>query len=61
MLNRAIVVDKTYEPKITLLFKQFLRKSKMTVEVGANIGWYSLLSAANAEKVYAFEPDPVNC
>ncbi len=35
-------------------------KEKTAVDVGANIGYYTLLLAKRAKKVYAFEPDK-NC
>lgn len=49
-----------YEPETTLLFFHLATKSRVTLDVGAHIGFYSLLAAhANPEgKVYAFEPMP---
>ena len=32
----------------------------VVVDVGANIGWYTLRAARRAKKVYAFEPEPTN-
>ncbi len=40
-----------------IIFHQFLDPSKDFIDVGANIGYYSLLAAPSSNKVYAFEPD----
>lgn len=40
-----------------VLLTKFLDKGKSFIDVGANIGYYSLLAAPLSEKVYAFEPD----
>ncbi|MFB6145274.1 MAG: FkbM family methyltransferase [Candidatus Nanohaloarchaea archaeon] len=41
-------------------FLHELDKNDVFWDVGANIGVYSLLAAAEAESVYAFEPHPLN-
>ncbi|WP_293155870.1 FkbM family methyltransferase [Okeania sp. SIO2C9] len=41
-----------------VLLTQFLDKGKSFIDVGANIGYYSLLAAPLSDKVYTFEPDP---
>ena len=43
----------------TLLMK-YLESDKCFLDIGANIGYYSLLAASSVKKVYAFEPDPRN-
>ena len=49
-----------YEPHTTPLFYEFARRSSFTLDVGAYIGFYSILAAhANpASRVLAFEPLP---
>ncbi|MBW4609699.1 MAG: FkbM family methyltransferase [Hassallia sp. WJT32-NPBG1] len=37
---------------------QHLEENKIFLDVGANIGYYSLLAAPYCRSVYAFEPDP---
>jgi FkbM family methyltransferase len=50
-----------YEPEITPFFYQLATRARVTLDVGAHIGFYSLLAGhANPEAtVYAFEPMPV--
>ncbi|NET08777.1 MAG: FkbM family methyltransferase [Symploca sp. SIO2B6] len=40
------------------LLVQFLERDKSFLDVGANIGYYSLLAAPLSQSVYSFEPDP---
>jgi len=49
-----------WEPRVTQVFRRLLREANVVVDVGANIGWYSLLAARSGASVYAFEPEPVN-
>lgn len=58
-----ILYSKTYEPIITSLFKEHLKPGMNVIDVGANIGWFSLLSAQLVKSeglVYAFEPGSIN-
>ena len=50
-----------YEPETTPLFYRLATRARVTLDVGAHIGFYSLLAAhANpGGSVYAFEPMPV--
>lgn len=59
----AIGVDGLYEPEETELLRKIVRKGAVVVDVGANIGWYTLLSAhlaGKTGKIVAFEPEPSN-
>ncbi len=54
---------KIHEPATTNLFKKILKKGDIVVDLGANIGYFTLLAArlvGEKGKVYAFEPEPVN-
>jgi FkbM family methyltransferase len=46
------------EPEQTLLFELMARRARMTIDVGAHVGFYTVIAAlANpAGRVYAFEP-----
>jgi FkbM family methyltransferase len=51
----------SYEPEQTAVFKQLLDELRPStfIDIGANIGYYSLLAAAHSEaSIYAFEPSP---
>lgn len=41
-----------------IIFHQFFDSEKDFIDVGANIGYYTLLAAPLSNQVYAFEPDP---
>jgi FkbM family methyltransferase len=52
-----------YERNETELFKKLLKKGMVVVDVGAHIGYYTLIAAGfvgEEGKVFAFEPDPHN-
>jgi FkbM family methyltransferase len=52
-----------YEPFETSLFEQEVRSGDVVLDLGANIGYYTLIFASRvgpAGHVYAFEPDPEN-
>jgi FkbM family methyltransferase len=52
-----------YEEYETELFKGLLEPGKVVVDIGANIGHYTLIAArivGDSGHVYAFEPDPHN-
>lgn len=54
-----------YEPELSAFLRAHLdlRDGDVVVDIGANLGWYSLLAerqARGAVDVFAFEPDPDN-
>lgn len=52
-----------YEPFETELFKKEIKEGDNVVDIGANIGYYTLIFAKLVGKngmVFAFEPDPLN-
>lgn len=57
-----MVVDR-YEQATTSLFRQLLKPGMVVVDIGAHVGYFSLLAAklvGPEGKVYAFEPEPSN-
>jgi FkbM family methyltransferase len=53
---RKLLASGEYEPAVTDIIKSM--KGKVFVDVGANVGYYSVLLSKNFESVYAFEPYP---
>lgn len=53
----------TYEKEIAELFEKYAKKSQIIYDLGANIGFYTLMSSRSVGDkgaVYAFEPMPKN-
>jgi FkbM family methyltransferase len=56
-----ILLDGNWESWVSDLFLQMVKPGMTVLDVGANIGWFSLLAAQNVGpqgRVIAFEPDP---
>jgi FkbM family methyltransferase len=54
---------KLYEPEVTAVFGRVLRQGDTVVDVGANVGWFTLLAASlvgPSGSVVACEPGPDN-
>ena len=61
VIQRYLYVFGVWEPTITSLVRQHLQPGDVFVDVGANIGYYSLLAAqlvGPTGKVISFEPSP---
>lgn len=56
-LHRLIYLD-LLEPKLAPVLLGGVRPGGLFVDVGANIGYWSLLAAARGSRVIAFEPGP---
>jgi FkbM family methyltransferase len=57
-MGSSIFVYKSWEYPVTQLLKAVLHRSMCFFDIGANIGYYSVVAAARCERVYAFEPVP---
>ena len=58
-----LVIGRGYESATTELFERELAPGMIVVDLGANVGYYSLLAAARVGpegQVFAFEPAPEN-
>lgn len=58
-----IAIKRTYDPHITPVIRELLQPGMVMVDIGANIGYYTLLAAsrvAREGKVIAFEPSSDN-
>ena len=63
IISPAIGLTGSHEPHITELFRKILAKGMTVVDVGANIGWFTLLSATivgDTGEVVSVEPEPTN-
>ena len=57
------ILNGTYEREQTALFERLLRPGHTVLDVGANVGYYTLLASVlvgDAGRVHAFEPEPRN-
>jgi FkbM family methyltransferase len=57
------IIGGTYEPEQTRLFQQLIPAGATVFDIGAHIGYYTVLSsvlAGGSGRVWAFEPNPVN-
>ena len=56
-------INEIYEPIETNIIKREIKKGDIVLDIGANIGYYTLLMSdlvENDGKVFAFEPEPYN-
>lgn len=62
-VGSLIAQQKTYEPLVTQAVQKYLQPSHVFVDIGANIGYFTLLAASivgENGQVHAFEPIPEN-
>jgi FkbM family methyltransferase len=61
-IGRPILLKSTYEEHITHVLLKYLKSDTHFLDIGANIGYYSLLVASQcpAGRVFSFEPDKTN-
>ena len=60
---QAYGLDLIHEERTTALFKRVVRRGDVVLDLGANIGYFTLLAArlvGESGRVYAFEPEPMN-
>ncbi len=57
------VLNGSYEPHVTRVFRYYLKPGMAVADIGANIGYFAILAAHGVGPegaVYAFEPNPLN-
>ncbi|SRR6266568_1573898 len=62
-ISQELILSGQWETFESEIFSRFVRPGDVVVDIGAHIGWYTLLAAklvGSKGKVYAFEPDPTN-
>lgn len=62
-IAQQLVFQGTYEKYTTILFKRLVTEGMNVIDIGANIGYYTLLAAklvGEKGRVFAFEPEPRN-
>lgn len=63
-VGARIAINRVYEKHVTEEIRRFFRPGAVLVDVGANIGYYTLLAAPHlgaAGKIIAFEPSLDSC
>lgn len=63
LIGGGMIRSKTYEPHVTAVLEATIKPGMTVIDIGANIGYFSLLSAAlvgNQGRVIAFEPGHKN-
>jgi len=63
LIGNPISQGIVYEKNVSNTFTKYLKKDMTILDIGANIGWYSLLTAHSLQdecKIYAFEPYSFN-
>lgn len=59
--SMGLKANPIYEPQETRFIQSFLKPDMICVDVGAFIGYFTIMMAKIAKRVYAFEPEQLNC
>jgi len=59
-MGQAIYLYGCYDYPVTRLVEALVRPEMVVFDIGANLGFFSLLASTRCDKVFAFEPLPVN-
>jgi FkbM family methyltransferase len=61
LVGSVLAISGRWEPNVTALFRALLRPGNVCIDVGANIGYFTLLASRLVGpdgRVHAFEPEP---
>jgi FkbM family methyltransferase len=56
LIGEPIRRNRTYEPHVTAVFLERIQAGDVVLDIGANIGYFSMLAASLGAEVYAAEP-----
>ena len=56
---KAMLSGRTWEKKIIKIFREYIKKNDVVVDVGSYIGLHTFEMSKLAKKVYSFEPQPL--
>jgi len=59
-IHKALFLYHQYETECTKIFSSMIPEKATVLDIGANIGYYVLIEAQKASKIYAIEPAPQN-
>jgi FkbM family methyltransferase len=59
-IHKCLYLFGYHERESAEVFSEIIPKNATVVDIGANIGYYTLIEARVANKVYAIEPEPNN-
>jgi FkbM family methyltransferase len=60
LIAQGIMASHTYEAHVTTVLERELKPDSVFVDIGANMGWFTLLAAGIARQVIAIEPNHTN-
>ncbi len=62
-IDESLMFTHQWEPCMTLAFKKLIKPGMVMVDIGANVGYFSLLCSTlvgKSGRVFSFEPEPGN-
>ena len=63
-VSAPMLAQHAWEPHLTSVFRRYVRPGMRVADIGANVGYYTMLAAqlvTSEGEVFAFEPNSENC